>query len=304
VTTNLKLVKEKSTIPGLEKSDFGPPPTPKNRLIWSVFGETKTGKSSFVLSGKEPIAVCDLDVRLERVIDGYIDGSLNNGIPKTIQSMRVQLPKVDPMSRKKDESVLREANIIWDRFLNNYDAALKSSLLPGGIATIGVDTGTELFDLRLLAEFGRLMAINPRDRGGANAEFVEVMRRGEQYDASVVWLHHAKEEWKNSVDDQGREKGSPTGRYILDGFKKANSIVQVVAQTTYNDGARDPRRKFEVTVLRCGVNAALNGKKFTSMDWAVWDDDADKDEPPIINYGPFAYISSLILPHTSPDDWL
>lgn len=293
-------------IPGLEKTDFGELPPPQLRLVWSVYGETKTGKSSFALSGPDPIAIADTDRRLERVAQAFETGQALNGKPKTLTRMAVALPKVDPVSRKRDEVARSAAEKEWDRFLRNYDAALQSSQKKGGVRTISIDTGTELFDLRLMAEFGRLNGIPPRERGGANAEFIEVMRRGEQYSANVVWLHHSKEEWRNSKKTNSRgeevEDSAPTGKYILDGFKKANSIVQVVAQTHYDDAARDPRKRFVVEIKRCGVNGMLNNMKFTSLDWAVWDEE-DKTTP-IINYGPLPYISSLAVPESSPDDWM
>ena len=279
-------------IPGLETGKFEPPPAAKNRMSWCGFGETKTGKTSFGLSAGGPLVVVDIDRRLERVIDPFAE-------QKDIVVYRVDMPKVDPVSRKKDELVLKQAGEMWDKFLTHYDLALKSSMLPGGVRNIVIDTGTELFDLRLMAEFGRLMGINPRDRGGANAEFMEVIRRYEQYNASTIWLHHSKAEWKNVMDERGNEKGTTTGRQIVDGFNRVNSIVQNVVQTSFNDTAKDPRKRFEVTVLRCGVNSKINNLKVTSMDWAIWDED-DK-ETPIANYGPFAYLSSLAVPGTEPE---
>jgi hypothetical protein len=287
------------SIPGLEKGQFEHLPEAKNRLNWSLYGETKTGKSSFPASGAEsPVAIFDLDRRLERVaaIEALDAAGLLARFP-------VKFPDVDPMSRKADEKVRTAANTEWDRFLTHYKMTLVSSGMKGGISRVSIDTATELFDLRLMAEFGRLMGINPRDRGGANAEMVEIMRMPEHFDASVIWLHHSKEEWKNTTDEQGREKSMTTGNIILDGFKKANSVVQIVAKTSYNDTVRDPRKRFEVTVVRCGINAMLNGKKFTSVDWATYDEDADKEDPPIVNYGPLAWISHLAVPGTEPEDW-
>jgi hypothetical protein len=285
-------------IPGLEKSKFEPPAEPRHRLNWTMFGDTKTGKSSFPLIGEGggPVVIFDLDRRLEYVVEQYPG--------KEVLLYKVKFPKVDPMSRKKDEQVMKEANAAWDEFLTQYDMALQSSLVKGGVRRISIDTATELFDLRVMAEFGRLMGINPRDRGGANAEFVDIMRRPEKYDASVVWLHHCKDEWKNTVDENGREKSYTTGNVVLDGFKGAKRTTQILAQTNFNDGARDPRKQFEITIIRCGVNSKLNGQKFTSMDWAVYDDMADREDPPIVNYGPLAYISSLAVPSTSPEDWI
>lgn len=287
------------SIPGLENGTFDVPQDLRWRINWSLYGETKSGKSSFALSGAtNPVAVFDLDKRLEGV-----EAAKELKEAGKLAVFDVKFPKVDPMSRKADESVKRAANAEWDRWLLHYDMTLRSSQMAGGVRRISMDTATELFDLRLMAEFGRLMGINPRDRGGANAEFTEVMRRPEKYDANVIWLHHAKDEWLNTTDEQGREKSYRTGGIVLDGFNKANRIVQVVAKTNYNEKEKDPRKRFEVHIVRCGLNSVLNGTKFTSMDWAVYEDERDKESPPVVNYGPLAYISSLIVPETSPDDW-
>jgi hypothetical protein len=289
-------------IPGLRVEEFTVPDEPKYRLNWSIYGETKTGKSTFGLSGTAgdgggPIIVFDLDRRLEYVVQKHMDD-------KTILLHKINFPVVDPVSRKKDETVIKEANAQWDKFLELYDMALKSSQAKGGVRRIIIDTSTELFDLRLMAEFGRLMGINPRDRGGANAEYVEIMRRAEKYDASVIWLHHSKDEWENYVDENGKEKSKTTGRVILDGFRKSNTVAQIAARTSFNDKEKDPRKRFQVTIIRCGINSALNNKTFTSMEWAVYDDGGDVNDPPMIDYGPLAYISSLAVPETTPEDWL
>lgn len=292
-----------TNIPGLEKSDFCDPADPKQRLIWSVFGETKTGKSSFALWGPGPVVVADLDKRLEYVVQGFIKGEIT-GEPKVIKPMPLEIPDLDPMSRKKDDAAEKAAKKEWEKFLKNYQDALESSLLPGGVRTIVIDTATELFDLRLAAEFGKLMGIIQRNRGGANADFTELIRRGEKYNANVIWLHHAKEEWKDRevINNNGEKemKGFKTGKWILDGYSKANSIVQVVAKTLYNDDAKDVRERFGVQIIRCGVNSALNGKTYTSLDWAIWGDDKDV---PVVNYGPLPYISSLAVEDTIPEDW-
>lgn len=287
-------------IPGLEGAEFADPGEPKLRLSWSLWGETKTGKSSFGLWSPDPSVIFNIDHRIERVIDDFIDGT-TTGNQKVIKEVRLDMPECDPVSRKKDDAALKAASVQWDKFLTAYDKALKSSMVDGGVRSVVVDTGTDLFDIRLLSEFGKLLGIQPWERGGANADFIEIMRRGEKYNANTIWLHYGKEEWKTQKTERG-EVSAPTGGYILDGFKKANSAVQIVARTNYVEH-KDPRKRFEVQLVRCGVgDSRLNGAKFTSMDWAVWDE-ADK-ETPILNYGPYAYISSQIIKGTEPEDWL
>jgi hypothetical protein len=284
----------KPSIPGLEKLLFDPGPEARNRIIYSIEGHTKVRKSSFALWGPAPVVVFDIDHRLEHVIDRFQDGTYSDASPKQIVPHWINIPEIDPMSKKADESARTQAKAAWDQFLSLYEAAIKSSLLPGGVRTISIDDTTELYDLRLVAEFGRLQAIQQRDRGGANFDFVKLIDMGKEGGASVIWQSKVKEEWGTieEIGPQGerRQKSMATGKFIPDGYKRLRQTVQVALRAQINPRWKPTdARYYEIEVIASGLNGETNGTVYTANDW---------DE-----YGPFAWISSEQLIETTPFDW-
>lgn len=278
----------KKLIPGLEGLTFQPRPATRNRIIYSVEGHTKTGKSSFGLWGKPPIMFFDIDHRVEGVIDKFEDGSAT-GSPVVVIPHYVNIPDIEPMSRKKDEAAARAAAKEYDDFVLRYERAITSSQRPGGVQTIVIDDITELYDLRLIAEFGRTQGIQQRDRGTANFEFLRLIDMGKDAGhCSVIWISKVKEDWKGQKtrDAAGNEinESKPTGEYVPDGYKKLRQTVQVALRTQFN-----AKKQFEIEVINSGLNADTNGKKYTAADWE--------------EYGPFAWISHEQKDDTIPDDW-
>lgn len=239
-----------SIIPG---SKFGAPIRKQNRWIVLGYGDTKCGKSSFFLNAPDPIVVFDLDRRLEGVVDPFLDAG------KIIEVLTLDLPRVKPLGKKgkidenEDAKVAAEARPVWDLIMEQYQLALEASL-EGKVKTIIFDTHTEMVGLRLLKEFGRSSKIDPKDRGGLNADFAEIIRRSRNYPANVAHICHEKEEWKNN---------SPTGKMMPDGWNKLARAVDTVLRF---DLDRD--NDVNITVERHGFGLVRNGEVFTEDgDW-------------------------------------
>ena len=297
-----------AAIPGLKKvaGRLGQPPAPQQRLICSVEGHTKTRKSSFGLWGPGPVAVCDTDHRLEHVIvpdgKGGWTFPLNGNV---VVPHYVEIPPIDPMSRKKDDQAQKAAAAEWDKYLEFYEAFLESSLTPGGIRTVLMDDITEAYDLRLIAEFGRLQAIQQRDRGGANFDFVKLIDMGKHYQANVVWASKVKEDWVTveEIDPQTNQKklkSMASGTWIPDGYKRLRQTVQVAFRAQINErlpqltnvpgvGTISNPKRYEIEVVASGLNGETNGRRYTVDDWG--------------EYGPFAWAAHEQIADTIPEEW-
>lgn len=298
-------------MPGINSTPFTAHAAPPHRVILSGMGETKTGKSSFVMWGPDPVLMFDLDRRLERVIEGFRDGTLTNDSPRVVEAITLKLPKppgerfftVSKDLRDKDETERKAAEKLWNTFVTNYKGALDQSLkAPDGrpFRTIGIDTLTELQELRLLAEFGRLIGFRQRERGGANADIVELIRMADEYETNVVWLHQMKDEYAKTkkqeldkatgqmtmVDDSDK-----TGKRVIKGYDKTPYITQAHLNFAFDD----KKKRFQIEVERCGVNADLNRRVFTAADWGTPDDG--------FVVGPFASIASEMT-KTDVSEWL
>jgi hypothetical protein len=276
-------------IPGLEGTEFETPPNEELKVVYSLEGEPKTGKSTYPFFGPGPQAVLDIDDRLDGVVNKWLRGEFEGHPAKRIDRLPLALPKVDLKSRATDQSVLRQAEAEWRRFLDHFRKVGKSSRVPGGVRVLSIDNATGVRNLRLMAEFGRLSSIPQTARGQANLEMGALMRESRKFGCSVVWIHELKNEYGmvKTVDDQGNtvNKRDQTGNRILDGYDKTHYCVDVMLRTGW-----DGRKKlFTVQVIQSGLNAKTNGKVYTEEDW---------DE-----LGPFAFISSLQRPRTNPLEW-
>ncbi len=293
---------------------FAPHTPPRHRVILSGQGETKTAKSSFYLWGPDPVLAFDLDRRLERVIDRFRDGTMPGlDRPRTVEAIPLKLPKPNERFftlskdlREKDEKERKEAERLWNLFVTSYRNALDGTLTVGGrrFRTIGIDTLTELQELRLLAEFGRLIGFRQRERGGANADIVELVRMAEDYDVNVVWLHQMKDEYvrtrkeqvnaatgqREMVDDSDR-----TGKRVIKGYDKTPYLTQ--AHLVF--GFDDKKRRFTVEVERCGTNADVMRRVFTEEDWAIRGEDGEY----VLNFGPFAWVAAQMT-GTDASEWM
>jgi hypothetical protein len=283
-------------VPGLEKGDFELPEDVRPCISYSIQGETKTQRSTFALSGPSPQVILDIDDRLRGVANPWMEGTrLSAHGPKNIVRVALKLPKVDLKATQPDTAVQREAEAMWKKFLTHLRMAEESSLKPGGVRLVSIDDATEMIDLRLMAEFGRLARIPPTARGDANIEFGSLMRETRRYNLSAVWIHEVKDDYKlvkrekyNSRSGQMEtvEETEKTGRRILDGYKRADYAVEVMLESF-----RDPKtQEMAIRVLNSGLNAETNGMVYTAADWG--------------DFGPFAHISSEQLPQYSPLDFM
>ena len=277
-------------LPGMENTHVEAPPNDTAKIVYSVQGEPKTGKSTYPFFGPGPQLVLDIDDRLDGVVNKWLRGEFDGHPAKRIDRLPLTLPKVDLKSRQPDESVRRLASTEWEKFLDTFRKAGKSSRLAGGVRVLSIDNATGIANLRLMAEFGRLSMIPPEARGQANVEMGALMRESRTFQCSVVWIHELKDAYElvQSVDEKtGRtvKKRENSGERILAGYKNTHYCVDVMLRTLW-DGRK---RQFGVEVLWSGLEPKTNGKTY-------WEDEWDE-------MGPFAYISSLQRPRTSPFDW-
>lgn len=283
------MTKPQRPIPGLEGSQFEVPPDEEAKIVYSIEGEPKTAKSTFPFFGPGPQVVLDIDDRLDGVVNKWLRGEFEGHPAKRIDRLPLSLPKVDLKSKASDETVRRQAETEWNKFLEHFRKVGKSSRVAGGVRVLSIDNATGVRNLRLMSEFGRLSSIPQTARGQANLEMGALMRESRKFACSVVWIHELTNEYGmvTTVDKDGRtvKAREQTGNRVLDGYAKTHYCVDVMLRTLW-DGRK---RQFGVLVLQSGLNSKTNGKTYWEEDW---------DE-----LGPFAYVSSLQRARTSPFDW-
>jgi len=202
------------------------------RLIASVSGMEKNGKTSFALSAPGPIIYFNFDFGLEGVINKYA-GSKDIYV-KEYRFSRVMTP---------DKYVTLMAG-----FTTDFHSALRSKA-----RTIVIDTATELWELLRLARFGKLTQVQKWHYGPVNAEYITLMREGYSYDKNVVLLHKMKRTYVNDAF---------TGAYERKGFNDTGYLAQANLEV-YRDGLDGG---FYLTINDCRQNSALGGMEFPLTD--------------------------------------
>jgi len=231
---------------GFKKSSANVQP----RVIISVEGREKQGKTNFALTSPSPIALFDFDTGLEGVINKFAK--------KTIWVSEYRTPILTA-----DQYIAS-----WERYKREFRGALADKT----IKTIIVDSETECWELIRMARFGKLTEVMPHYYAPVNAEYRELIRAAFGSDKNLVLIHKMSMEYIAN---------KTTGRFLRAGFKETASLVQVNAVAW-----RDEEGVFHFTIRDCRQNPALAGMDFT--------DD-------MIN---FPVIASLVLPDTTPGDWL
>lgn len=250
-------------------------PNYKPRLVVSLGGLDKSGKTNFALSAPGPMAYANFDTGLEGVIDKFT----KTGKKVYSQDYRVTIPPgtTDP------SQVAAIAQEVWARYKADVRAALKSPL----IRSIVTDTESETWELIRLARFGKLTQVLPHHYGPVNTEYRNFYNEVYDTDKNLILLGRMKDEWENTtavIGGQTKEVGRKTGRIERVGFKEIPYMVQINAIASH-DPMAEPGERFSLQVVNCRQNAELVGEVIPQV---------------VLN---FAQVAQMVYPDSQPEMW-
>lgn len=201
--------------------------TPR-RLIASLSGREKTGKTHFALTAPEPIFFINVDIGTEGVVNKFQDAG------KKIYIYDLRVPK----TASKDIYVP-----MWENLKTIFSRVY--SLKSG---TVIVDTDTETYELARLAKFGKLSQIMPQHYTEVNSEYREVLRQAYDSPMNSVFIHKMKPKYVNNAR---------TSEYEPSGFgdMEYNSQINLIC---YRDDSSED--KFSVFIKDCRTNPNVNGE--------------------------------------------
>lgn len=229
----------------LGKSFRAAPLDVKHRLILAVDGLEKHGKTSFGLSAPGPIVLFNFDYGLEGVVQKYAKDK-----KVYVEDMKLDIP---PDAKEKQAEEI--AGALWRRFRTRYLEALKLKA-----RSIVWDTGTEVWELLRLSQFGALTA-NAQHYARVNPLYRELLREANKADSNLIILHQLTDEWETvkalGSDGQVKDKGRPTGQLRRAGFKKTGFLVHANCRV-YRDKGGD--REFHLEIQDCRQDADLAGQ--------------------------------------------
>lgn len=241
------------------------------RLIANIQGTTKSGKTRLALTAKKPCGYLAIEVGGD---EGVVDHFIPIGADSTedIQIAHIQMPSpVYPMREDyKDDRAYQDAisivvqdaaNIALDQFYKAYYASLAN------MATTIVDTGSDLWEIIRLANFGRLEKVPQLAYAQVNKQMDKLIDDAFSYQGSVLFLHHLKEKWITFTNDKGKEQGRPSGVFEMAGYGGVKKKVQATIEL-WRDDLQEPDNdtgrmvRFNSSILESRHNPDVMGQQF------------------------------------------
>ena len=176
-------------------------------IIVAISGEPKSGKTHFACTAPQPIRIFDFDRGSIFVAESKFVG----------QNITVSQHFLDLWGKEKTQP-------IWKDFETQYKAALKDP----EIATIVIDTATQLWEVVRLAHFERVQIesgvsrkrLQPVEYAEPNSLMAAVIKAATSSGKNLILTHYIREVY----DDEGKR----TGRYEPDQFKGTNGLADII----------------------------------------------------------------------------
>lgn len=245
------------------------PPT-RYRMIVSISGLDKSGKTNFALTAPGDIAYANFDVGLEGVIHKFEKN-------KRIYTKDYSYGTVGTDIKE----VATAAGKVWDEFKADFRAALRAP----SIRTVVIDTEGETYELIRIARFGKLTQVMPHHYGPVKAEYRDVLNEIYDTDKNLILLGRLKDEYKNEAPVAGKAPvGEKTGNLIREGMKDIPYMVQLNAIARCQEGA-PPDSMFSIHIVNSRQNHELSGMDIPQ---------------PLCT---FAAIGQMLYPDSREEDW-
>lgn len=242
----------------------------KHRLIMSIEGCEKSGKNHFAFTAPGPLYFHSFDFGDEGVIQKFQKGGemYRNGLEIYKAEYRLNISAGTAIQLAADT-----ARPVWDKFLSNFREGV------GKGRTTVVDTGTEVYEVLRMAEFGKLTQVMPHHYGPVNQAMKDLWRTAYDSDSNLIMLHRMKEEWETKVVG-GKEVGNKTGRWEMSGYKGTYFEAQVCCRAYKEDG------EFKMLIFDCRQRPDLEGMVL---------------EGDMLN---FPTLAMMIFPDSEEEEWM
>jgi hypothetical protein len=255
--------------PDLLKAGFAPvAPCNDKSLSMVLTAHEKSGKTTFACTSPDPIAFIVTDAGSKQIIRKFPHKDI--------------LIAEHSIQRDADQAEWKEE---WRKMKNSILSAATSP----HIKTIVADTGTEVYELLRLAEFGKLDKVLPSKYATTNKEMRDLLKICMQReDLNFVWIHKFKKEY---IDKGDKGVANWTGKYESAGFGDARFILDMAAVSYFHDPTRDEAGYFSMQVVGATRQTAQAAGLVLKSD----------DEMLPLCFGSLAW---SVYPETDLDDWL
>ena len=261
----------------------------KHRLILSVQKRQKHGGTHFALTAPAPIAYCNFDKDSAEDVLPKFAGR------KHIVAKTYWLDVNVTSASKGDIQAAATAKV--DEFQRDFE-----QLLVSNVKTIILDTSTELYAYKRLADFGKLTQVMPHHYGPVNQWFRTLLDGVSSTDKNIILLERRKKEYIND---------SWSGGYDRSGFSETPFLVQVnVKLERLQVASANGVCPFELEVIDCSQNALVSGVRLQSdpsmpADWSIITGNDGVDRALMAHdQASFPWLGVAVFPDTKLADWV
>lgn len=225
----------------------------RRKVLATIDGPEKTGKTTLALTGRGPVAVINMNDGLAGVIE-------KRAAENPIGFFQIaDHPLPDEVGREQAKA---KAVIAWAAVRKDFEDALKAKR-----GTVVIDTGTELDRLCRMSEFGGMKSDSRKgalDYDMRNSKMRGFVRLYHAYPSNVIITHQLEEEWVQKVVN-GETKNQKSGRLLRDGFKEIPNMVEL-GLTTYKRLDPEHGLIFGATLDICRFAPTWEGFQFEGED--------------------------------------
>ena len=261
----------------VSEAGFAPVKRAPKRLVMSIQGPVKSGKTRLALTAPKPIGYIAIDI-------GGDEGPVDEFIPKDqefsedIQQVPIRMDPINYPDRTQygydkdgtrqfedatSAAVQAAAEPAMSRFYVAYYASLAN------FRTTVIDTGTDFYELMRKASFGRLERVPQLAYTQLYGEYHKLI--DDAFDTpghNLIITHHLKEKREMVMNEKtGKKESQLSGIFDMAGFKEVKERVLVVFETWREDLAEPCdvtglNVKFNGQIVDSRCSAASMGKTF------------------------------------------
>jgi len=222
-------------------------------LAIGLYGQQGSGKTRFCCTAPDPIGFIALDRKARKTV------------MKTASELgKTVVMPTDDFIRVANPQALASMQI--DAAMKHYRAHVDQIKLAAfklyshkDIRTIVIDTGSQLWEDMMFANYGRNQRVMPRDRGPVNQEMIDLLNA--LSGKNLIITHKADEIWTGDGD-----KAKPSGKFKHAGFRHIEYHINVMAEMVCDERkSRDDEGRFYMNVKMCQDNPDIQGPNGTKL---------------------------------------
>lgn len=242
------------------------------RLIASIQGPVKSGKTRLALTGRKPCGYIAVEVGGD---EGVVDQFIPQGADSTedIQIAKIRMGAVDypnPEDYRGNDRAYQDAlseavQGVAGKALDEFYAAYYASIENFELTV--VDTGSDLWEIARLANFGRLEKIPQLAYAQLNKSMDKLIDDAYSCKGSVIFTHHMKEVWESFTAENGKQQGRPSGRFDMAGYggikKKVQAVIELWREDLEESNEDGLMVNFNAMIVDSRHNPYAMGQKFS-----------------------------------------